>query len=62
MKKTTKWILIGIAAVAVLVVVFNLLPGGVRIASTVSVAIGFVAGVTARGWYDRKSQEKEDEA
>ena len=47
---------------AVLVVVFNLLPGGVRIASTVSVAAGFVAGVTARGWYDRKSQEKEDEA
>lgn len=62
MKKTTKWILIGIAAVAVLVVVFNLLPGGVRIASTVSVATGFVAGVAARGWYDRKSQEKEDEA
>lgn len=62
MKKTTKWILIGIAAVAVLVVVFNLLPGGVRIASTVSVVAGFVAGVAARGWYDRKSQEKEDEA
>lgn len=62
MKNTTKWILIGIAAVAVLVVVFNLLPGGVRIASTVSVAAGFVAGVGARGWYDRKSQEKEDEA
>ena len=62
MKKTTKWILIGIAAVAVLVVVFNLLPGGVRIASTVSVVAGFVAGVAARGWYDRKAQEKEDEA
>ena len=62
MKNTTQWILIGIAAVAVLVVVFNLLPGGVRIASTVSVAAGFVAGVAARGWYDRKSQEKEDEA
>ena len=62
MKNTTKWILIGIAAVAVLVVVFNLLLGGVRIASTVSVAAGFVAGVAARGWYDRKSQEKEDEA
>lgn len=62
MKNTTKWILIGIAAVAVLVVVFNLLPGGVRIASTVSVAAGFVAGVAARGWYDRKYQEKEDEA
>lgn len=54
-------ILIGIAAAAVLVVVFNLLPGGVRIASTVSTAAGFVAGVAARGWYDRKSQEKEGE-
>lgn len=56
MTKKTKMILIGIAAAAVLVVVFNLLPGGVRIASTVSVAAGFVAGVGARGWYDRKSQ------
>ncbi len=62
MKKTTKWILIGVAVAVVLVIVFNLLPDGVRIASTVSVAAGFVAGVAARGWYDRKSQEKEDEA
>lgn len=62
MTQKAKMILIGIAAVAVLVVVFNLLPGGVRIASTVSVSAGFVAGVAARGWYDRKSQEKEDEA
>lgn len=62
MKKTTKWILIGVAVAVALVIVFNLLPGGVRIASTVSVAAGFVAGVAARGWTDRKSQEKEDEA
>ena len=61
MTKKTKMILIGIAAAAVLVVVFNLLPGGVRIASTGSTAAGFVAGVAARGWYDRKSQEKEGE-
>lgn len=61
MTQKAKMILIGIAAAAVLVVVFNLLPGGVRIASTVSVAAGFVAGVAARGWYDRKSQEKEGE-
>jgi hypothetical protein len=62
MKKTTKWILIGVAVAVALVIVFNLLPDGIRIASTVSVAAGFVAGVAARGWYDRKSQEKEDEA
>lgn len=62
MKKTTKIILIIAAVVVALVVLFNFLPGGVRIASTVSVAAGFVAGVAARGWYDRKYQEKEDEA
>lgn len=62
MKKTTKWILIGVAVAVALVIVFNLLPDGIRIASTVSVAAGFVAGVGARGWYDRKYQEKEDEA
>lgn len=54
-------ILIGIAAAAVLVVVFNLLPGGVRIASTVSTAAGFVAGIVAKVWYDRETQKKEDE-
>lgn len=59
MKKTTKWILIGVAVAVVLVIVFNLLPDGVRIASTVSVAAGFVAGVAARGWYDRKTEEEE---
>lgn len=62
MKKTTKIILIVAAVMVALVVLFNFLPGGVRIASTVSVAAGFVAGVAARGWYDRKSQEKEGEA
>ena len=30
--------------------------------AAVAVAAGFVAGVAARGWYDRKYQEKEDEA
>ena len=62
MTRTTKKIMIIAAAAVALVIVFNLLPGGVRIASTVSVAAGFVAGVAVRGWYDRKSQEKEDEA
>lgn len=62
MSKSTKIILIASAVLVALVVLFNFLPGGVRIASTVSVAAGFVAGVAARGWYDRKYQEKEDEA
>lgn len=61
MKNTTKWILIGIAAVAVLVVVFNLLPGGVRIASTISAGVGFVAGIAAKVWYDHETQKKEIE-
>ncbi len=61
MTRTTKKIMIIAAAAVALVIVFNLLPDGIRIASTVSVAAGFVAGVAARGWYDRKSQEKEGE-
>lgn len=61
MTKKTKMILIGIAAVAVLVVVFNLLPDGIRIASTISAGVGFVAGIVAKVWYDRETQKKEDE-
>lgn len=49
-------ILIGIAAAAVLVVVFNLLPGGVRIASTISFAAGIVGGIVAKVWYDKDSK------
>lgn len=60
MTKTTKTILIVAAAVA-LVVLFNFLPGGVRIASTISAGVGFVAGIAARAWYDRETEEEEDE-
>lgn len=59
MTKKTKMILIGIAAVAVLVVVFNLLPGGVRIASTISFAAGIVGGIVAKVWYDRQVEKEE---
>lgn len=45
--------------VAVLVVVFNLLPGGVRIASTISAGVGFVAGIAAKVWYDHETKEEE---
>lgn len=62
MKKTTKKIMIIVAAAVALVIVFNLLPDGIRIASTISAGVGFVAGIVAKVWYDRKSQEKEDEA
>lgn len=62
MKKTTKIILIIAAVVVALVVLFNFLPGGVRISSTISFAAGIVGGIVAKVWYDRKSQEKEGEA
>lgn len=49
-------------AVAVaLVVAFNMLPDGIRIASTISAGVGFVAGIVAKVWYDRETQKKEDE-
>ena len=61
MKKTTKIILIVAAVMVALVVLFNFLPGGVRIASTISAGVGFVAGIVAKVWYDRETQKKEDE-
>lgn len=59
MKKTTKWILIGVAAAVALIVAFNLLPDGIRIASTISAGVGFVAGIVAKVWYDRETKEEE---
>lgn len=54
MKKTTKWILIGVAAAVALIVAFNLLPDGIRIASTISAGVGFVAGIVAKTWFYSK--------
>ncbi len=59
MKKTTKWILIGVAVAVALIVAFNLLPDGIRIASTISAGVGFVAGIIAKTWYDRETKKKE---
>lgn len=61
MTKTVKWILIGAAAAVALIVAFNLLPDGIRIASTISAGVGFVAGIVAKVWYDRETQKKGDE-
>ena len=61
MTKTVKWILIGVAAAVALIVAFNLLPDGIRIASTISAGVGFVAGIVTKVWYDRETQKKEDE-
>ena len=61
MTKTTKWILIGVAVAVALIVTFNLLPDGIRIASTISAGVGFVAGIVVKVWYDRETQKKEDE-
>ena len=61
MTKTTKTILIVAAVLVALVVLFNFLPGGVRIASTISAGVGFVAGIIAKMWYDRATKKKEAE-
>lgn len=59
MTKTVKWILIGVAVAVALVVAFNLLPDGIRIASTISAGVGFVAGIAAKMWYDRETEEED---
>lgn len=59
MTKTTKKIMIIAAAAVALVIVFNLLPDGIRIASTISAGVGFVAGIAAKAWYDHETQKKE---
>lgn len=59
MTKTVKWILIGVAVVVALIVTFNLLPDGIRIASTISAGVGFVAGIAAKMWYDHETQKEE---
>lgn len=58
MTKTVKWILIGVAVAVALIVAFNLLPDGIRIASTISAGVGFVAGIVAKVWYDHETKKK----
>lgn len=55
---TKKAIIVGAAAVA-LIVVFNILPDGIHIASTISAGVGFVAGIVAKTWYDRETKKEE---
>lgn len=57
MTKTTKTILIVAAVLVALVVLFNFLPGGVRIASTISFAAGIVGGIVAKTLYDRETKK-----
>ena len=60
MTKTTKKIMIIAAAAVALIVAFNLLPDGIRIASTISAGVGFVAGIVAKVWYDRETKEEDE--
>lgn len=61
MTKTTKTILIVAAVLVAFVVLFNFLPSGVRIASTISFAAGIVGGIVAKTLYDRETKKKEAE-
>lgn len=57
MKKTTKIALIVVAAVVAGIVLFNLLPDGIRISSTISAGVGLVAGIVVKTWWDRKTKK-----
>lgn len=59
MTKTTKKIMIIAAAAVALIVAFNLLPDGIRIASTISAGVGFVAGIAAKVLYDHETKKEE---
>lgn len=59
MTQTKKKILIGAGVAIALTILFNLLPDGIRIASTISAGGGFVAGIIAKTWHDRETQTKE---
>lgn len=61
MTKTMMKILIGAAVAVALVVLFNLLPTGVCIASTISAGVGAVAGWFAKRWYDNNVEHTEEE-
>lgn len=61
MNTTTKKAIIAGAVIVALVVLFNLLPKGTQIVSTITAAAGFAAGIVAKIWHDRKIDEtKED--
>ena len=59
MTQTKKKILIGAGVAIALTILFNLLPDGIRIASTISASAGIVAGIMAKTWHDRQTQTKE---
>ena len=56
MKKTTKIALIVLAAMVAGIILFNLLPDGIRICSTISVGVGLVTGIIVKSWWDRKTK------
>ena len=53
MKKQVKIALCMSAAVIALVVLFNLLPSGIRTTATLCAGFGAAAGWRAKMWYDR---------
>ena len=57
MKKTTKITLIAAAAAVAGIVLFNLLPEGIRISSMISAGVGLVAGVILKAWWDYKTKK-----
>lgn len=57
MKKTTKIALIAAAAAVAGIVLFNLLPEGIRISSMISAGVGLIAGIVVKAWWDWKTKK-----
>lgn len=57
---TKKAIIVGASFVA-LVVLYNLLPKGTQMISTITAAAGFAAGIVAKIWHDRQIEKKKEE-
>lgn len=60
MNANTKKAIIAGAVFVALVVLYNLLPKGTQIVSTITAAAGFAAGIIAKIWHDRQIENKEE--
>lgn len=60
MSANTKKAIIAGASFVAFVVLYNLLPKGTQMVSTITAAAGFVAGIVAKVWYDRQVDKNEE--
>lgn len=60
MNAKTKKIIIGAVAVVAVIIVYNILPKDVRIASAISFGVGIVGGIVGKIWYDKDSKNENE--